>query len=62
MQTDLIWPRLGNREGRISGEKNGDKLSRRNFTTINMVGRGSRVNIAEEMEKLGEVQKSRRRL
>ena len=51
-----------NRERRISGEKNGDKLSRRNFTTINMVGRGSRVNIAEEMEKLGEVQKSRRRL
>ena len=59
---DLLWPRLGNREGRISGEKNADKLSRRNFTTINMVGRGSRVNIAEEMERFQEVQESRRRL
>jgi hypothetical protein len=40
MQTDLIWPRLGNREGRISGEKNGDNLSRRNFAFIKMEGEG----------------------
>ena len=29
-ESDLIWPRIGNREGGVSGEKNGDNLSRRN--------------------------------
>jgi hypothetical protein len=58
METDFIWPRLGNREGRISGEKNGDYLSRRNFAFIKRELGGGLVSIAEEMEGFGEVQES----
>ena len=61
METDLIWPRLGNRVGRISGEKNGDNMSRRNFAFIKIKrgeGDGSIATIAEEMEGFGEIQES----
>lgn len=58
---DLVWPMLVNRKGRLSGVKNEDNLSRRNFKFLK-VERGSIVHIAHIIDRIGEVQESRWRL